>query len=156
MNGVLIAIALLALFAAILVVPRITLGRSQDRMARAKLEGPRGNTWKLLTRADLVVGRYRRLPGLLGLDQESLTFESLFGDATTIATSRIVKIITGRRLANGRTLVHRGVLRVVRQGGDETEFVVTLAALSAWRSHLGLWAGQERQADADRVSPGRG
>ena len=155
MNGLLIAIALLALFVALLAVPRMALGKSQDRMARAKLEGPRGNTWKLLTRADLVVGRYRRIPGLLGLDQETLTFESLFGDSTAIATSRIVKIITGQRLANGRTLVRRGVLRVVRQGGEETEFVVTRAALSAWRSHLGLWAGQERQADADRVVPGR-
>jgi hypothetical protein len=136
-------------------LPRLALTRAQGRMATEKLASAPPNTWKLLTRADLVVGRYRRLPGLLALDNEALTFQSLFGDATTIATSRIVKIITGRRLANGRTLVRHGVLRVVRSAGEETEFVLTLAALSAWRSHLGRWAAQEKQADAERVVPGR-
>lgn len=155
MNGAFLALGLLILLAAVLVLPRLALTRAQDRMATEKLAGAPPDTWKLLTRADLVVGRYRRLPGLLALDNEALTFQSLFGDSTTIATSRIVKIITGRRLASGRTLVRRGVLRVVRSAGEETEFVLTLAALSAWRSHLGRWAAQEKQADADRVVPGR-
>ena len=157
MSGVALALlALAALLLALLIVPRIALTRAQDRMARDKIARTGADTWKLLTRADLVVGKYRRLPGLLSLNHHALGFESLFGDATTIATSQIVKIITGRRLANGRTLVRRGALRVVRSTGEETEFVLTLSALSAWRSHLGLWAAQERQADADRVTPGRG
>jgi hypothetical protein len=149
------SLALLLLLVAVITGPRIWLTRAQDRMANEKLASAPPNTWKLLTRADLVVGRYRRLPGLLALDNEALTFQSLFGDSTTIATSRIVKIITGRRLANGRKLVRHGVLRVVRSGGEETEFVLTGPALSAWRSHLGRWAAQERQADADRVVPGK-
>jgi hypothetical protein len=155
LNGILLALGLLILLGAVFFLPRLALTRAQDRMATEKLASAPPNTWKLLTRADLVVGRYRRLPGLLALDNEALTFQSLFGDATTIATSRIVKIITGRRLANGRTLVRHGVLRVVRSAGEETEFVLTLAALSAWRSHLGRWAAQEKQADAERVVPGR-
>ena len=40
-------------------------------------------------------------------------------------------------------------------GGEQTEFVLTRDSATAWRSHLGLWAVKERQADADRVVPGR-
>jgi hypothetical protein len=156
LNGAFLALGLLILLTAVLILPRLALTRAQDRMATEKLASAPPNTWKLLTRADLVVGRYRRLPGLLALDNQALTFQSLFGDSTTIVTSQIVKIITGRRLASGRTLVRQGVLRVVRSGDEETEFVLTLPALSAWRSHLGRWAAQEKQADAERVVPGRG
>jgi hypothetical protein len=110
---------------------------------------------RLLTRADLISGRWRRVPGLLGLTDESLFFEGVFGENQILSTSRIVKIATGSKLASGRLLFRREVLRITAMEGGEVEFVLTLPAASAWRSHLGLWAIKERQADADRVSPGR-
>ena len=143
--------------AAFLVVPRLLLTRAQDRLARARL-ATAGQRFRLLTRADLVSGRYRRLPGILGLTDDRLLFEGIFGESQELATSRIGKIETGRRLANGRTLLRLEVLRITANAsaaGPPLEFVLTPAAAGAWRSHLGLWAMKERQADADRVSPGR-
>jgi hypothetical protein len=148
-----LAVALLAL--GVVLVPRILLQRAQDRLAREKLARS-GSEWKLLTRAELVVSRYRRLPGLLGWNEEGIEFEGLFGERMPIAASRIQKIVTGRRLANGRILFRLQALRVATVSGEEHEFVLSSAAASAWRSHLGLWAAHERRADADRVQPGRG
>ncbi len=150
-----IALSLAALLAALAIVPRLLLRRAQDRLAREKIERE-GASWKLLTRAELVVGRYRRLPGLLGLADDRLAFEGLFGESATVATSRFQKIVTGRRLNNGRLLFRLEALRVKCSTGEELEFVLTRAAAEAWRSHLGLWAARERRADADRVTPGRG
>jgi hypothetical protein len=150
-----VAAAAVLLLTALLLVPRRALTRAQDRLAQSRLEAG-GAEWKLLTRADLVVSRYRRLPGILGLTEDALVFEGIFGEREVVATSRIQKIATGRRMASGRKLVRQEVLRVTRSAGDELEFVLSRASVSAWRSHLGLWAARERQADADRVSPGRG
>ena len=102
-----------------------------------------------------MTGRYRRLPGLLGLTGDRLVFEGLFGESSELATSRIVKIETGRRLGNGRVLLRLEVLRITPTSEEPMEFVLTRAAGEAWRSHLGLWAMKERQRDADRVAPGR-
>ncbi len=135
-------------------VPRVLIRRSQDRLADARIRRE-GAAWKLLTRAELVVGRYRRLPGLLGLTEDRVAFEGVFGESAAVATERIRKIVTGRRLANGRLLVRREVLRITGADDRELEFVLTHATAEAWRSHLGLWAARERQADADRVTPGR-
>lgn len=128
--------------------------RSQDRLARERLEKD-GGRFQLLTRAELVAGRYRRLPGILGLTADRLVFEGLFGESVELATSRIRKIETGRRLASGRELLRLEVLRITPSSGDPMEVVLTMPAAEAWRSHLGLWAAKERQADADRVVPGR-
>jgi len=147
-----VAAAILLLIVAVLVMPRRLLTRSQDRLAQARLET---DDWKLLTRADLVVSRYRRLPVILGLTDQELIFEGLFGEREVLATSRIQKIVTGRRLASGRRLVRLEVLRVTRSTGGDLEFVLSPASAFAWRSHLGLWAARERQADVDRVTPGR-
>ena len=148
------SLSLAAVLAALFVVPKILLTRAQDRLAREKL-ARNAPGWKLLTRADLVISRYRRLPGLLGLSDDRLAFEGLFGEAAEIATSRIQKIVTGRRLSSGRTLFRLQVLQVTTSTGEQLEFVLSPASASAWRSHLGLWAARERQADADRVTPGR-
>jgi hypothetical protein len=144
------AAALLAL----LVVPRLLLQRAQDRLAREAIAREPGG-WKLLTRADLAVGRYRRLPGILGLKEGSLEFTGLYGESVMVATDRIRKIATGSRLSTGRLLYRMEALRITRAGEEEVEFVLTRPASEAWRSHLGLWASRERQADADRVTPGR-
>jgi len=102
-----------------------------------------------------VTGERRRLPGVLGLTADAVVFEGLFGEREVLATSAIVKIITGRRMSSGRTLVRREVLRLGRSGGGELEVVLTPASAGAWRSHLGLWAIEERKASADTVTPGR-
>ena len=150
---VLIAAAAAAILLA--VVPRVLLGRAQDRLARRVLEGPAAS-FRLLTRAERsTAGAYRRLPGVLGLTSDALVFFGLFGETETLATSRIQKIVTGSVLSSGRRLVGREVLRLTATGGEEMEFVLEKASGSAWRSHLGLWAVEERKAAMDVVTPGR-
>ena len=143
-----------ALLAAFLIIPRLLLQKAQDRLAAVTIAREPGE-WKLLTRADLSVGRYRRLPGILGLKEGSVEFRGLYGESVLVATDRIRKIATGPRLSTGRLLFRMETLRITRAGEDEVEFVLTPPASEAWRSHLGLWAARERQADADRVTPGR-
>ncbi len=138
----------------LLFVPRILLRRSQNRLARRILEAD-GEEYKLLTRAELAVSRYRRLPGVLALTEGAVEFRGLFGESIPIPTSRIAKIETGQRLLSGRRLFRLEVLRLTRASGEVLEFVLSPASAFAWRSHLGLWAVRERQADADRVVPGR-
>jgi hypothetical protein len=138
---------------ALVLVPRYLLKSAQDRLAGAAM-AREGENYKLLTRADLVAGRYRRVPGVLGLTPEAVRFSGLFGESALVGTSSIRKITTGSRLASGRDLVGLEVLRLTRSEGGEIEFVVSPASAFAWRSHLGVWAIQERQAAADRVEPG--
>ena len=137
---------------ALVLVPRYLLKSAQDRLASATI-AREGESWKLLTRADLVAGRYRRVPGVLGLTDAALQFSGLFGESVLVETSTIRKITTGTRLASGRMLTGLEVLRVSRSDGADSEFVLAPASASAWRSHLGLWAARERQTDADRVEP---
>jgi hypothetical protein len=101
------------------------------------------------------MGRYRRIPGVLGMTPQALLFSGLFGESVTVATDHIRKIETGRRLASGRKLVRLEALRITRPAGPDVEFVLSPLSALAWRSHLGAWAVEERRADMDRVSPGR-
>jgi hypothetical protein len=144
------------LLAALATLPRLLLHRAQDRLAR-RTAAREGRELRLLTRADLVSGRYRRMPGVLALKTESLEFAGLYGDSMLLPTSRIQKIATGARLASGRTLFRAEVLRITRAQEVEVEFVLHPAAASAWRSHLGLWAAREREAQLDSpfVVPGK-
>jgi hypothetical protein len=136
------------------VLPRILLSRAQDRLAE-RLLAAEGGPYQLLTRAEMSAGKHRRIPGVLGLAQETVVFESLFGETTVLPTARIQKVVTGRRLASGRKLLRLEVLRLTRSSGEELEFVLTPASAGAWRSHMGLWAVQERKAAMDTVTPGR-
>jgi hypothetical protein len=154
MAAVYALLGLLVFLVALLALPRVLLRRAQDRLARQVMERE-GEAFKLLTRADLVAGQYRRIPGVLALKEGTLEFEGLFGNGLLLPTSRIQKIATGKRLASGRSLLRLEVLRLTRSSGEEIEFVLHPASALAWRSHLGLWAVRERQRDADRVSPGR-
>lgn len=141
--------------ALVVIVPRALLTRAQDRLA-TRLLAETGASYKLLTRAELCTrGAYRRLPGVLGLTEGSLVFHGLFGETESLPTARLQKIVTGSRMANGRRLLRREVLRLTRAGGEELEFVLARASASAWRSHLGLWAIEERRAAMDTVTPGR-
>jgi hypothetical protein len=145
---------LLVLGAAAVVVPRALLRRAQDRLA-SRLLAESGGNWQLLTRAELVSGKHRRVPGVLGLREDTISFAGLFGETELLPTSRIQKIATGSRLASGRKLLRLEVLRFTRPGGEELEFVLAPASAGAWRSHLGLWAVAERKSAMDEVRPGR-
>ena len=147
--GVAAAVLLLA------VVPKLLLRRAQDRLARRLLDEPAAS-FRLLTRAERATsGAYRRIPGVLGLTGDAVSFFGIFGEAEALPTSRIQKIVTGTVLSSGRRLLGREVLRLTRSGGEEVEFVLERASASAWRSHLGLWAVEERRAAMDVVTPGR-
>jgi len=148
-----VALAAAAALAAVLTVPRVFLRRAQDRLAKERLAS--GLDPMLLTRAELVVGRHRRVPGVLALTSAAIRFDGLFGESAVMPTSETQKIETGQRLASGRLLFRLEVLRLTAVGGEQTEFVFSRDSAAAWRSHLGLWAVKERQADADRVIPGR-
>jgi hypothetical protein len=152
-----IPVAIAALAAAIVlmfVVPRVLLRRAQDRLASGLL-AESGGSYQLLTRAELVAGKHRRIPGVLGLRENTVSFAGLFGESELLPTERIQKIATGRRLASGRKLLRLEVVRFTRSGGDELEFVLAPTSAGAWRSHLGLWAVAERKSAMDRVTPGR-
>ncbi len=156
MTAALIAAGAILFLSLLFVLPRFLLNRAQDRLAREAI-AREGASLKLLTRAELVLGRYRRLPGILALKEGSLEFSGLYGKSALLPTSRIQKVVTGKRLSNGRLLFRRQVLRLTRSNGEEIEFVLTAASAGAWRSHLGLWAMEERMAQmqADTVVPGR-
>lgn len=154
-------VPVLALASAVLLVlvlfsllPGFGIRRAQDRLAERILASGKIPP-ALLTRAELVVGRWRRLPGVLAFADGAVTFEGVFGDLVVIPTQRIEKIITGRKLSSERILFRLEALRITRTGGEETEFVLSPSSASAWRSHLGLWAMQERVADAEAVTPGK-
>jgi len=152
---VLVLIGAAAAVILLAVVPRLLLRRGQDRLARRLLDEP-AVSFRLLTRAERgSAGVYRRLPGVLGLTGDTLVFFGLFGEKETLATSRIQKIVTGSVLSSGRRLLGREVLRLTASDGAEVEFVLERASASAWRSHLGLWAIEERRAGTDLVTPGR-
>ncbi len=138
----------------VLVLPRLLLRRAQDRLA-SRLLADASRPFDLLTRAQLCAGPHRRLPGVLGLGGGAIVFESLFGETTTLPTQRLQKIVTGDRLASGRRLLRMEVLRLSRSDGTDLEFVLTPASAAAWRSHLGLWAVNERKSATDVVRPGR-
>lgn len=155
MSPLVLSIAAAAGTAALLIaLPRVLLRRAQDRLAARLLAEP-GAAFKLLTRAECVAGARRRIPGVVGLTEDAVTFHGLFGESEILPTSRIQKIATGQRLASGRKLLRQEVLRLTRSSGEELEFVLAPASAGAWRSHLGLWAIAERKAAMDEVTPGR-
>jgi len=146
-----------ALVAAIFLFPRLLISRAQDRLAREKM-AREGHSLKLLTRAELVVGRYKRIPGLLSWRDDVLAFQGISGHAVNIPPSRIQKIITADRIASGRLLFKLEVLRLMDTDGQELEFVVARNTADQWRRLLGEWAGQERLSHAapqEVVTPGR-
>jgi hypothetical protein len=155
MSGVAIAAAVLAAAVVLIfVVPRLLLRRAQDRLA-SRLLAESAGAYQLLTRAELVTGKHRRIPGVLGLTESAVSFAGLFGETELLPTARIEKIATGRKLASGRKLLRLEVIRFTGSGAEELEFVMAPSSAGAWRSHLGLWAVAERNADIDGVTPGR-
>ena len=110
------ALLILVLFS---LLPGIGIRRAQDRLAE-RILASRKTAPALLTRAELVVGRWRRLPGVLAFADGAVSFEGVFGDAVVIPTERIGKIVTGRKLSSERVLFRLEALRITRTGGEET------------------------------------
>jgi hypothetical protein len=150
-----IAAGALALAAVIAILPRRLIARAQDRLAGDRIARDGNTAFKLLTRAERVAGRYRRMPGVLAFQDDQLEFIGLHGNSEMLPMARVQKIATVKRLASGRLLFRQEALRLTRSNGEEIEFVLSPASAHAWRSHLGLWAGRERQAAAETVTPGR-
>jgi hypothetical protein len=144
-----------AIVAAFFLVPRLLIGRAQDLLAR-KTMAREGKALRLLTRAELVTGRFQRVPGLLVWRDDVLSFQGISGHDVTIPPSRIRKIVTADRLSSGRLLMRVEVLRLTDSDGEELEFVVARSSADAWRRLLGEWAVRERQAAAlDVVTTGK-
>jgi hypothetical protein len=148
-----IGIGAVALSAIIFAFPRLLILRAQDRLAK-KVMFREGKSLKLLTRADLVVDRYRRIPGLLSWRDDVLAFQGIEGHEISLPPTQIQKIVTADRLAKGRLLVKLEVLRLTDSAGSELEFVLAKDTAKAWRSLLGEWAGRQRTEAAARDSPG--
>jgi hypothetical protein len=145
-----------AILAMLFFVPRLLIRKAQDRLARATM-AREGKALKLLTRAELVIGRFERIPGLLAWRDDVLAFQGIEGHSVTIPPSHIQKIVTADRLGRGRLLVKLEVLRLTDTSGEELEFVVARNSADAWRRLLGEWSVRERQeaAATDVVTKGR-
>jgi hypothetical protein len=143
-----------AVAAALFLLPRLFIGMAQDRLAKTTMYRD-GKSLKLLTRAELVTGRFERVPGLLAWRDDVLSFQGIEGHAVIIPPSRIQKIVTADRLSSGRLLVKLEILRLTDTDGEELEFVLERNTVDAWRRLLGEWAGRERAAALDLVTPGR-
>jgi hypothetical protein len=138
-----IGIGAVALLAILFAFPRLLILRAQDRLAK-KVMFREGKSLKLLTRADLVVDRYRRIPGLLSWRDDVLAFQGIEGHEISLPPTHIQKIVTADRLAKGRLLIKLEVLRLTDNAGSELEFVLAKDTANAWRSLLGEWAGRQR------------
>jgi hypothetical protein len=151
-----ILLAAAAVAAALFLLPRLLIGRAQDRMAKTAMARD-GKVLKLLTRAELVTGRFRRIPGLLAWRDDVLMFQGIDGHSVAIPPARIQKIVTADRFGSGRLLMKLEVLRLTDTSGEELEFVVARNSADAWRRLLGEWSLREREAAAaqDVVTPGR-
>jgi hypothetical protein len=136
-----------AIVAALFLVPRLLIGRAQDQFAKTTMARD-GKTLKLVTRAELVIGKFQRIPGLLSWRDDVLVFQGIDGHTETIPPSRINKIVTADRMGSGRLLVKLEVLRFTDSEGEELEFVVARNSADAWRKMLGEWAGRQKAAEA--------
>jgi len=136
----LIAAALIALLAAI---PAAMLRRGRDRLAAEILARP-GPPPLLLTPADRCTGRFRRVPGVAGMDGAAITFESRFEPPTVLPLSQIRRVWSGNRMASGRRLLRAEVLALVDTQGRTLELLMPRASVYQWRQYLGAWAARKK------------
>jgi hypothetical protein len=150
---VLLVIAALTAIGAI--APPLLIRRSRDRLA-AEILARGGPPPSLLTPADRCVGRFRRVPGVLGLDGETIFFESRIEPRRSFPPSAIRRISSGSRMTTtGRRLLRSEVLTLVDTDGTVSEFQMPKASVYQWRRALGAWAARRKTGDADAVRPGR-
>jgi hypothetical protein len=148
-----LAAAIVLLVAIGAAVPPMLIRRSRDRLA-AEVLAREGAAPALLTPADLCVGRFRRIPGVLGLGDGSVFFESRHAARIDLPLSGIRRISSGNRMTTtGRRLLRAEVLTLAG-AGETREFVMPKASVYQWRQHLGAWAARQK-AGIDTVRPGR-
>jgi hypothetical protein len=149
----LVAAIVVALAIGAAVPPRL-IRRSRDRLA-AEILARGGAPPALLTPADRCIGRFRRVPGVLGLDHGAISFESRHEARLDLPLSGIRRISSGSRMTTtGRRLLRSEVLTLTGNDGTTHEFVMPKASVYQWRQHLGAWAAKQRAA-TDVVRPGR-
>lgn len=149
---VLFAIAALTAIGA--AVPPLLIRRARGRLAAEILArgGPRP---ALLTPADRCAGRFRRVPGVAGMDREAITFESRLEAPTVIPLSRLRRVSSGNRMASGRRLLRAEVLTLLDTEGRRLELLMPRASVYQWRQHLGAWAARQKaMAPAGAGDPG--
>ncbi len=156
MNLIVALAAAAAAAAALAIVPRRLIRRSQNRLAAEILsrEGAR-EALRLLTPAEKFVGAYRRLPGVLGMREDQLVFETPFGDSWTLPMSRVRKIVSGKVLSSGRRLFRDEALALTDDGGTIAEFQMPHDSAYQWRRLLSEWAARQKASEAAVVTPGK-
>lgn len=137
----LFAIAALAAIGA--AVPPLLIRRGRDRLA-AEILARAGPAPALLTPADRCSSRFRRVPGVAGMDREAITFESRHEAPTVIALSRLRRVSSGNRMASGRRLLRAEVLTLLDTDGRTLELLMPRASVYQWRQHLGAWAARQK------------
>ena len=140
------ALLILALLLAAALIPPLLIRRSRNRLA-AEILGRDGPKPSLLTPADRCVGRFRRVPGVLGLDGAAVRFESRIEAPTVLRLDRIRRISSGIRMASGRRLIRSEVLTLVDCEGAALEFLMPHASVYQWRRHLGEWAARQKSEE---------
>ena len=154
MTNTLLAAGGLIFAAALFLFPRRWIRRGQDRLAAEILgrAGARGE-YLLLTPADRLTGKFRRVPGALGMTRRSLIFESRFEPPFELALSAVRKIVTGKVVSNGRRLWREEVVQLTDSSGALAEFQMSHASAWQWRQHLGVWAAGRRSAGGGVAEP---
>jgi hypothetical protein len=145
LSGVIAALLLLALA----FVPRRLIRRGQDRLAARILErdGAR-SAYRLLTPAGKLIGAYRRVPGVLGMANDRLIFETSFDPPWILPMDRVRKISSGKVLASGRRLFRDEVIALENLEGARFEFQMPRASAYQWRRLLSEWAARQKAAEA--------
>lgn len=147
-------VVIAALVAAGAIVPPLLIRRSRDRLAAEIVS--RDPKPLLLTPADRCTGRFRRVPGVLGLEGETIFFESRLEPRRDLRLGDVRKVSTGNRMTTtGRRLFRAEVVTLVDAAGTVTEFLMPKPSVYQWRQALGVWAGKQKAAPADIVRPGR-
>ncbi|HKB70037.1 MAG TPA: hypothetical protein VKH46_04285 [Thermoanaerobaculia bacterium] len=139
-------LAMAALTAIGAIAPPLLIRRSRDRLA-AQILARAGPKPSLLTPADLCTGRFRRVPGVLGLEGDAIVFESRHERPLSLPLSRIRRISSGSRMTTtGRRLLRAEVLTLADSEGNVAEFLMPKASVYQWRQHLGAWAAREKKS----------
>ena len=145
--------AIAALTAVGAAVPPLLIRRGRNRLA-AEILAREGSPPSLLTPADRCAGRFRRVPGVAGLDRRAITFESRLEEPTTIPLSRLRRVSSGNRMASGRRLLRAEVLTLLDTEGRTLELLMPRASVYQWRQHLGAWAARQKGAATGAGEPG--
>ena len=132
-----------ALLALLAIVPPILIRFGRGRLAQSILARP-GAPPALLTPADRCAGRFRRVPGVLGLTRDAIAFESHLESPAVLPLARVKRVLTANRMASGRRLWRAEILTIVDADDHAHEYLMPRASAYQWRQHLGAWAARQK------------